>query len=353
MIPVTKPFFPPRAELNKQLDSIYESGWLTNNGPLLRSLEDRLEETLSVPWLRVVSNGTIAIQLAIQSLGLKGRVVTTPFSYVATLNALLWERCEPVFVDIDPDTLCIDAEQVGQVAEEAEGVLATHVFGIPCDVHALQRIGEAAQLSIIYDAAHAFGVRFDGKSLLRYGDLSTLSFHATKLFHMVEGGAVIGHTPKQQQSLERLRNFGQQGRDQFLSLGINGKNSELHAAVGHCVLDHIQPLIADRLRCVDRYRTALQGVVKMPVIPARTEWNGAYAPVLFPTEHALLVALKRMEARDIHPRRYFYPSLNTLPFVQSKSLPVAEDVAHRVLCLPLYWGLSETEQETVCEAVVG
>jgi len=258
MIPVSKPFMPPIDEYNLLIAELWETKWLTNNGVYVRELEQRLETYLQVPSLHFVSNGTLALQLALQALDIKGEVITTPFSFVATTTAIIWENCEPVFVDIDPSTLCIDTDKIeAAITKKTTAILATHVYGIPCDVEKINEIAKKYDLKVIYDAAHAFGVQYKGKSLLKFGDFSTLSFHATKLFHTVEGGAVVnnvGH--KLDSKLQLLRSFGFKG-DDYIMAGINAKNSEFHAAMGLCNIKYIDKIISERKKITEIYDEVL------------------------------------------------------------------------------------------------
>ena len=239
-IHVTKAFMPPLEEYTEHLRRVWASGQLTNQGPAAVELEKLLAERLGVHACLFMANGTLAIQLALRALGVKGRVITTPYSYVATLSSILWENCEPVFVDIDPDTTCIDADAVEAALKNgATAILATHVYGIPCDVERLAELGKRYDARVIYDAAHAFDATYKGKSLLAFGDMATCSFHATKLFHTGEGGCVIAHNEKDAAQLRLLRSFGHIG-DEHFQLGINAKASELNAAMGLTVLPHVE-----------------------------------------------------------------------------------------------------------------
>ncbi len=344
---VTRTFLPPREEYLHWLDKAYASHNLTNNGPIHRELEETLRARFEVPYLRLMANGTLALQLAIRALGVTGKVITTPFSYVATTSAILWEGCEPVFVDIDPKTCCIDPTLIeAAITSDTTAILATHVYGIPCDVEAIDAIAKKHSLKVIYDAAHAFDVEYKGKSILAYGDASTLSFHATKLFHTVEGGAVIVHNDNVDNRLRLLRSFGHIG-DEHFTLGINAKMSELHAAMGMAVLPHMEELIKERRGIHDRYRTGLPQGTEHPLIPDGTVYNCAYYPVLVSDEEEREQIQNGLIQRGIHARRYFMPSLNRLPYVSGNKMPVSESTAERVLCLPLYNGLTVSDQENI------
>jgi dTDP-4-amino-4,6-dideoxygalactose transaminase len=335
---VTKAFLPPLSELMGQLERVWASGQLTNNGALVVELEQKLEATLGVERL--------------VALAVEGPVVTTPFSYVATTSSLLWRRCTPVFVDVDPDTLCIDPAQTeAEVGRGARAVLATHVYGNSCDVERLEGLSRAG-VPVIYDAAHAFGVRLAGRSLLSYGDVSSLSFHATKLFHTAEGGALVARTAELHERLKLVRSFGHVG-DEHYCLGTNGKMSELHAAVGLVMLGHLAGILERRKHATERYFAKLSGApVRFPRRDPRLEYNHAYFPVIFRTEAVQQRVRAALNARSIFPRRYFYPSLNTLPYVPDKrACPVSEEAARTVLCLPLSAELSDAEVDEVCELV--
>ena len=340
---VTKSFSPPPDEFQRYAAQILASSQFTNNGPLLRELEGKLREFVGVENLQFVTNGTVAIQLALRGLGItEGEIITTPFSYVATTSAILWERCTPVYVDIDPKTLCIDPNKIeAAITPKTRAILAVHVFGIPCDVDALADIGKRYGLPVVYDAAHAFGCEYKGRSLLSYGDVSTCSFHATKLFHTIEGGAVICRDAEVHKRVDLAKRFGHTG-DNHICLGINAKASEFQAAMGLCNLPHVPEIIANRRRSVELYDSFLGNVVTRPTIPANTVYNYAYYPVLFDSEQTLLTVKAALEAQNIHIRRYFYPSLNTLPYLPKRQpCPISEDVTLRIACLPLFYGISQ------------
>lgn len=350
MIPVTKSYLPPMEEYMEYIKRIWESHHLTNHGPLVYELEEKLKSYLGVKHLFFVSNGTIALQIAIKTLDLHDEVITTPFSYVATTSSLVWEGCEPVFVDIDPNTLCIDPDLIeAAITARTTAILATHVYGIPCDVEKIQAIAEKYHLKVIYDAAHTFAAKYLGKSLVSYGDVSTLSFHATKLFHTVEGGAIVTESDELAHRISYLRNFGHNGQEDFWGVGVNGKNSEFHAAMGLCNLPHLEEIISARRQVCAWYDDLLAGSsLTRPTLPEGAEYNLAYYPVLFPSEELLLKAKGLLNQNAIFPRRYFYPSLNKLPYVEAVSAPVAEDVSPRVLCLPLF---PELEFESVSNII--
>lgn len=353
-INVTKTFLPPIEEYENQLKKIWSSSQITNQGPLVLELETKLEKYLGVDNLHFVTNGTLALQLAIRALGItEGEIITTPFSYVATVSSILWEKCTPVFVDIDPDTLCIDANKIeAAITSRTKAIMPVHVFGYPCDVEKIGQIAEKHNLKVIYDAAHAFGARYHGKSLLSYGDISTGSFHATKLFHTIEGGCVVAKDGKISEKLELIKRFGHEG-DNHKMLGINAKASEFQAAMGICNLKHIEKIIADRKVSSELYDKLLKEVFKRPKKVPGLEYNYAYYPVLAKSEEHLLDIIKKLNSVNVFPRRYFYPSLNTLPYIENKqACPISEDVASRALCLPLYAGIGEENINLICKAIL-
>jgi dTDP-4-amino-4,6-dideoxygalactose transaminase len=342
IIPVAKPFLPPLGEYVAHLEQVWESEQLTNNGSLVQKLEQELAQCLGVEHLVLVSNGTLALQLALKVFDISdGEVITTPFSYVATTTSLLWERCSPVFADIDSESLCLDPHAVEKViTSRTRAILATHVYGRPCDHERLLALAESRNIKLIYDAAHAFGVKKGGASILNWGHASTLSFHATKLFHTAEGGAVIVRDPAHADRLRLLRAFGHV-QDAYFEPGINAKLSELHAAMGLAVLPHLAHIRAEREIIASRYDESIRGsTVCRPLDwPHDIEANYSYYPVLFLSEDNLLRTKKALEQQSIVARRYFYPSLNQLPYVQAPPCPVSEDISRRVLCLPLWTGL--------------
>ncbi len=351
-INVTKTYLPPLDEYVQYLERIWASGWVTNNGELVQELENRLAEYLGVPYLQYISNGTLAIQLALKALEVEGEVITTPFSYVATVNSILWEHCKPVFVDIEEHTFGLDATKIeAAITEYTSAIMPVHVYGYPCDVLRIQNLAEKYKLKVIYDGAHAFGSKLNGISLLNYGDLSTLSFHATKLFHTVEGGAIIAHTPEMAEKLWLLKSFGHLF-DDHLIIGINGKNSEFHAAIGLCLLPRIDKLIDQRRQIFAWYTQSLTGFgLSRPRPGAGLEYNYAYYPVFFKSEEKLLSVVAALKNNEIIPRRYFYPALNALSYVKGQPCPIAEDISRRVLCLPLYSGLEEEQVKNICDIV--
>ena len=351
IIPVTRAFLPPLADLVELLQGIWASGHLTNNGPLLKQLEQELIPYHGAPHVLFATNGTITLQLALRALDISGEVITTPYSYVATTSALLWERCTPVFVDIEPDGFNIDADRIeAAITPRTQAILATHVYGIPCRTEEIARIAAKHGLKVIYDAAHAFGTTYKGKPLLSYGDVSSCSFHATKLFHTVEGGSLACADPQLYRRLGLMRSFGHV-KDEHYAVGINAKNSELHAAVGLLVIRHFSSILERRKQQWLRYAAGLHDL-RIARVPADTDHNGSYFPVVFGSEATVHRVLGALDAIGVVPRRYFYPALTTLPYLTAPaSCPIAEAVAARVLCLPLYHDLAAADIDRIVACV--
>jgi dTDP-4-amino-4,6-dideoxygalactose transaminase len=353
MINVTQTFLPPLEEYVAQLQRIWDSRWLTNRGKLVRELEAELTELLGIRNLLVVNNGTIALQVAIKAFDLTGEIITTPFSYVATVSSIVWENCMPVFVDIDPNHLTIDETKIeAAITDKTQAILATHVYGNPCNVEAIAEIAEKHNLKVIYDAAHCFGVRYKGDSILKWGDVSTLSFHATKLFHTGEGGAIVCNDKNLAHKIFYHHNFGHKTQEEFFGLGVNGKISELNAAMGLAVLPYIEGIVASRRKVCAQYDSLLNWTdLRKPIIREGASENFSYYPVIFPTEAKLLAAQKILNENEIFARRYFYPSLNKLPYLNAECCPVSEDISSRILCLPLYAELEKDNIEKICDLI--
>ena len=355
MIPVTKPFLPPQQIYHSYLDGIWKRQWLTNMGPLASDLELRLKEFLKVDHLLFVTNGTVALQMAIKALNLKGEIITTPFSFVATTSSIVWENCKPIFVDIDKNSLNIDAGKIEEaITENTSAILATHVYGNPCDVIKIEQIAKKHNLKVVYDGAHAFGVQINGKSIFEYGDISTCSLHATKLYHSIEGGLLITKDPDLLKKLAYIRNFGFDGPENFAELGLNGKNSEFHAAMGLANLKYIENVSKKRKLLTERYDEKL-GTLKArrPIWHADSENNSSYYPVIFESEELMLKCKDQLQLNEIGTRRYFYPSLsNSLPYLESENFQTTDDIAKRVLCLPLFYDLTIEEVDFICRLLL-
>jgi len=356
MLPVTKTTLPRLEDYTSLLEKIWENACITNNGALSRQLAGDLKNYLGVSNMELVANGTLALQIAIKALGLRGEIITTPYSYVATTNSILWEGCEPVFVDIEDKTFCINPDLIeAAITKKTSAIMATHVYGYPCDVERIQQIADKHGLKVIYDAAHAFGVKLFGKSLLLHGDCNAMSFHATKLFHTAEGGALVCKDSEVTKRVFLMKKFGHIGEDNYLDIGINAKMSELHAAMGLCVLPKVDGIIAYRKEIFGWYAEQLKGYpLQRPVAPAGLEYNYAYYPVIFTSHDVMMRVRQALAGAGIGPRRYFYPSLNTLPFLKpelKRDCPISEDVSSRVLCLPLFVGLSKADVQVICGVI--
>lgn len=353
MIPVTKTFLPPLEEYNKYLKRAWDKQWLTNRGELVLELEQKLKEYLKISNIIATNNGTLPLQIALKLLGNQGEIITTPFSYVATSAAIVWENCKPVFVDIHPEYLTIDETKIeAAITDKTTCILATHVFGNPCNVEAIEVIARKYNLKVIYDAAHAFGVTYNGKSIFEYGDVSTCSFHATKLFHTGEGGAMFTTDSDLHHKLFYSHNFGHETSLTFYGLGINGKMSELQAALGITILPYMETIISEREKVVKFYSSKLN-LLKLQFIKIRdnSNWNYSYFPIIFNSEKELLAVEKALNAHGIFPRRYFYPSLNNIEYLKVGIMPISESIASRILCLPLYVDLGTDDLENITSLI--
>lgn len=352
---VTKPYLPPKDEFLKYVSEIFDNGVLTNQGPMVQALEAKLSAFLGIENVHYVTNGTIALQLALKALDIDGgEIITTPFSYVATTSSILWEHCTPVFVDIEPGNFTLDASKIDRaVTARTKAIMPVHVFGHACDIDGIQAAADRHGLKVIYDAAHAFGARYNGKSLASYGDISTLSFHATKLFHTIEGGACIVRDKAVSEKLGLLKRFGHEGNDHFM-LGINGKQDEFNAAMGLANFKHLDEILAARKHVCDLYDDLLEGRrFRRPEMRDGMVYNHAYYPIVFDSENDLLSAFERLARKGVYPRRYFYPSLNTLPYLkETQTCPVSEDIASRIACLPLYVGLEDDKIREICAELI-
>lgn len=342
---VTRSLVPDENQYAAGMHEMISRHWFTNHGPFVGELERRLLAYLDIPNITLTTNGTTALLLALRCAGMARReVITTPFTYVGTLSSLLWEACTPVFCDIDEETLCLDPAKLDATAcENPAGIMPVHIYGNACDIESIDTYAAEHDLTVIYDAAQAFGSTYKQESLLKFGDFSICSFHSTKTFHTVEGGCVIAKTSENAKKVRLMSAFGHVG-DTHYTLGINAKMSEPHALMGLTLIDRVADNVAGRARVTAMYDAILPAQLRKPRLNSGlTAYNYSYYPVIFEQEKALLAAVTKLNACNIFPRRYFYPSLNTLPYVTTTaSCPVSESVAKRVLALPLYADLEES-----------
>ena len=350
-IPVTKPYLPDQEKLNKYLNTIHSNAWLTNFGPLHQELTQGLEDYLGVRNLLLVSNGTLALQIAYKALNIAKKVYTSPFSFVATSSSLAWENINPHFIDVDESNLCLDPKLLPTLpSSEISGIVGVHVYGNCGDLASIDNYSQKSNLKVIYDGAHAFGVKKSGKSLLLNGDATTLSFHATKVFHTVEGGGIVFRDKKAFEVAKQLINFGMDEQKIIRSVGINSKLNEYQSAVGLVVLDDIEKIIEKRVEIFERYEKDLNSSVELIKWDHSLTKNGSYFPVIFENETQLLRVQGSLENDGIQTRRYFHPSLNLLEFYGQKyHCPNSEKISDRVLCLPMYYDLSRSEQDLVID----
>jgi dTDP-4-amino-4,6-dideoxygalactose transaminase len=353
MINVTQTFFPPINEYVKQINRIWNNKWLTNRGELTLELENKLKFFLELEEIILMNNGTVPIQIALKLLANNGEVITTPFSYVATSAAIIWENCKPVFVDIDPYYLTIDEKKIeAAITPRTTCILATHVFGNPCDVIKIDEIAKRHGLFVIYDAAHCFNVRYKSKSIFKYGDISTCSFHATKIFHTGEGGALICNNLNYLSKVYYSHNFGHDGPLSFHGLGINGKISELQSAMGLSVLPHVSEIFKSRKMIVEFYNQNLSfSNFRTFKLREETEWNYSYYPVIFETENLLLRVQEELNKNKVFPRRYFYPSINTISFIEGGKMEISEEISSKILCLPLSHQIEPSILNLICSII--
>jgi dTDP-4-amino-4,6-dideoxygalactose transaminase len=352
---VTQPSLPPLSEYTKILEEVWESGILTHNGPKVIEFEEKLKDKLKVDNISTVTNGTVALQIAIRALELKGEIITTPFSWVATISAIKYEGCKPVFCDIDKDSFNIDITKIEElITEKTVAIMPVHVFGTPCDVEAIQKIADKHNLKVIYDAAHAIGSSYKNKSILNYGDISATSLHATKLLNTGEGGACITNDLELHEKLKSIRFFGHDSNKEIIQDGLNGKMTEIHASLGIANLKYYDAVLKDREDKYNRYLSLLNSNEYLSFQKVNFgKTNYSYFPVVFKTEEKLLECLDKLNKANIYPRRYFYPSLNKLTkIVDYKECTVSEDIASRILCLPLYYNLSTENQLLIIKNIL-
>jgi dTDP-4-amino-4,6-dideoxygalactose transaminase len=349
---VTKPSLPPLGDYFELLESVWESGILTHNGPKVQLLEEELKLKLGVGNLAAVVNGTTALQLAIKALDLEGEIITTPFSWIATVSAIMWENCTPVFVDIDSETFNIDVEQIEKaITKKTSAILAVHVFSNPCELEKIQALADKYNLKIIYDAAHAMFVNYKGNSILSYGDISATSFHATKIFQSGEGGACVAGDTQLLERVKRLRFFGHDDNKEVIDYGMNGKMTELHAALGLSSLTFIDKVV--RKRRID-YEMYLDLLGSFPGIKFQKfnpeEYNYSYMPIVFDDHKEMLQKIQALKEQNIYARRYFYPTLNKIPLLTDTAVNMvhAESISSNIICLPHYFTLREDHIKTIC-----
>ena len=353
MINVTKTYLPDKEKYMAYVDKIFENGWVTNNGPMVQELELKLAEYLGVKNIVLVANGTVALEIAYRVLGIKGYVITTPFSFVATTSSLVTNGLKPVFADIDLATLNIDPSNIeGLITQNTSAIVPAHIFGNICDVEKIGDIAQKNNLKVIYDAAHAFNVKFKGESVLKQGDISTLSFHATKLFHTIEGGALIINDDELVKKARYLINFGIKNQESIPELGTNAKMNEFEAAMGLCMLDEMKGILQKRENIYTRYKKELDGLVTFQKINSLASPCYSYFPVIFSSESQRIKVQETLNENDIFPRRYFFPSLDTLSYIEPKQTsPISRDISGRVLALPLYPELQNHEQTSIINIV--
>lgn len=349
MTHVTKTYLPDKEKYKTYVDEIYANGWITNNGPMVRKLEECLAKYLGVKNVVLVANGTVALEIAYRALDIKGFAITTPFSFVATTSSLVTNSILPIFADINERTLNINADNLEElITPHTSAIVPVHVFGNVCDVEKIADVAKKNNLKVIYDAAHAFGVKYKEQSVLNFGDISTLSFHATKLFHTIEGGALIINDDSLVEKARYLINFGIQNQESIPHLGINAKMNEFEAAMGLCLLDEMDEVESLRKQCFERYEKELGKYVQL------LKWNGdasknhSYFPILLKDEQQLKRVEKALNDKEIYPRRYFYPSLDTLEYIEPKQyMPKSREISKKILCLPLFAELNDEVQTAI------
>ena len=351
---VTMPTLAPLEEVNELMKGIWESGIMTHNGPLVQRFEKEVCEHLGVPQMVACCNGTLALQMAIKALGKTGEIITTPFTFIATVSSIMWEHCTPVFVDIDPETLNINPKKIEErITCHTVAIMPVHVFGNNCDFEAIEAIAKAHNLPVIYDACHSVGATYKGESVFKQGTISVTSFHATKMLNTAEGGGVFTLDKEIDEKLRRIRFFGFENHADIVEDGTNGKMTEVHAAVGLANLKYLDAALADRKRKYAMYKDALSKDSSLSFQKIDGGCNYSYFPVIFKDEEALMKAQTKLNEHHIFPRRYFYPSVNTftklVPYVP---MPVSEDIASRILCLPLYYALSEEDMNRIINLIV-
>ena len=363
-ITVTSPLLPDLKEFETLLEDIWQRKWLTNNGYYHKELEKALAEYLKVPYISLFTNGTLPLITALQALRITGEVITTPYSFVATTHALWWNGIKPVFVDIEPETGNLDPNKIeAAITPKTTAIMPVHVYGKPCKTKEIQEIADKYGLKVIYDAAHAFGVEVDGESILNAGDISTLSFHATKVYNTVEGGAMVMHDEKTKKRIDYLKNFGFANEVEVIAPGINSKMDEIRAAYGLINLKQVDAAIESRRQTAIKYRNALRNVEGITFFNdmSGVKHNYSYFPIFVDAQKFGMTRdelYAKMKNRNVLGRRYFYPLISTfstyrgLESAKPENLPVAHKMAEEVICLPMYAGLTDEDVERVIESVV-
>ena len=353
MINVTKTYLPDIGRYKSYVDEIFKSGFLTNNWQFVQKLEKNLEEYLNIRNLILVSNGTLALQVAYKALELRDEVITPPFTFAATVSSQMWEGLNPVFADINEETFCIDYKKIENlITYKSKAIIPVHVFGNACDIDDIQKIASENNLKVIYDGAHTFGVKYKNKSILSYGDISIISFHSTKLFHTIEGGGLVIKDDQLYDKVKLMINFGISGPEKINGLGINAKMNEFQAAMGLCVLNDMDKILEGRKKVHNFYINNLSKELQLQKYNKDCTRNYAYFPVVFKTEKDLLRVIGELNKKDIFPRRYFYPSLDTLDYlIDSKYMPISNNISSRILCLPIYDSLEEHELEQIVKTI--
>lgn len=354
IINVTQTYLPDRDKLDKYIDRIYTSGWITNNGNLVQELQSRLEEYLGVKNVLLVANGTLALQISYKLLELRKEVITTPFSFVATTSSLVWEGLTPVFADIDENTLCLDSNKIEEhINDNTSGIVGVHVFGNGCDVEEIDKLSKKYGFKVIYDAAHAFNIKYKSESILNYGDISILSFHATKIFHTIEGGALIINNDELYEKAKHMINFGITGPEKIKGLGINGKMNEFEAAMGLCILDDMDEIIYKRKNIYHNYLNELKCIeqIRFQTNNKYCSRNYSYFPIIFNEENDLIRVKSALESQNIYPRRYFYPSLDNLGYVYSEKMSISNDISKKILCIPIFESLENSDQREIISII--
>ena len=363
-ITVTSPLLPDLEEFNALLKEIWDSKWVTNNGSFHKQLERELAEYLKVPYISLFTNGTLPLLTALQALHITGEVITTPYSFVATTHSIWWNGCKPVFVDIDPATGNIDPDAIeAAITNKTTAIMPVHVYGKPCDTKRIQEIADKYGLKVIYDAAHAFGVEVNGESILNAGDMSTLSFHATKVYNTLEGGALVMHDEATKKRVDYLKNFGFAGETEVVAPGINSKVDEVRAAYGILNLRQVDAAIEARHQVAIKYREALrpvEGITFMDDMPG-VKHNYSYFPLFVDAEKCVMTRdelYEKMKAHNVLGRRYFYPLISTFTTYKGyesanpKNLPKAHKMANSVICLPMHHELSAEDIDRVLELII-